>query len=127
MIWWEIDIPSGVDGLSLTPELKGQSKISRTYLHGEHSFHSDLSTHFIVTNEDKFIWYSQTGEEQYFNLLVDPREEHNAIHETKYLERIEALRNTLISELKDREEGYSDGQQLVVGRTPVNTLKIRND
>lgn len=122
-----IDIPRDVDGLSLASELKGQSKINRSYLHGEHSFHSDLSTHFIVTNEDKFIWYSQTGEEQYFNLLNDPREEHNAIHDTAYQDRIEYLRNTLISELKDREEGYSDGQQLIVGRTPVNTLKIRND
>ena len=30
--------------------------------------------HFILTKEDKYIWYSQTGRELYFNLRDDPHE-----------------------------------------------------
>ena len=32
------------------------------------------------------------------------------------------LRRLLIAELKDSEEGYSDGERLIPGRTPVNCL-----
>ena len=40
-----------------------------------------LGMHFIVTKTDKFIWYSQTGKELYFDLVNDPHESHNAIDE----------------------------------------------
>lgn len=121
-----IDVPEGVDGFSLVPELLGKSRNDREYLHGEHSFHSGLSNHYIVTKEDKFIWYSESGVEQYFNLNEDPREEHNAINDSIYQERVSYLRNILIKELKDREEGYSDGKSLIVGCKPKNSLHTLN-
>ena len=96
--------------------------LEKRFLHGEHSFHSSLSSQFIVTKTDKYIWYSEKNEEQYFNLEKDPREEHNAINDTKYQERIAYLRSVLIQELKDREEGYSDGASLKTGCTPLNSL-----
>lgn len=117
-----IPVPEGVDGFSLVPEIRGDAKNEREYLHGEHSFHSQLSNHFIVTKTDKYIWYSEKNVEQYFDLEKDPREEHNAIHDEQYQNRIAYLRKLLIEELKDREEGYSDGQSLIPGRTPVNFL-----
>jgi arylsulfatase len=117
-----IPIPDGVDGFSLAPEILGEEKNEREFLHGEHSFHSSLSSQFIVTKTDKYIWYSEKNEEQYFNLEKDPREEHNAINDTKYQERIAYLRSVLIQELKDREEGYSDGASLKTGCTPLNSL-----
>ena len=100
-----IKIPSEVDGFSLVPEIFGTKRNNREYLHGEHSFHSKLSNHFIVTTKDKFIWYSEKNEEQYFNLIEDPREEHNLIYDISYKERINYLRNCLIKELDGREEG----------------------
>lgn len=117
-----IPVPDGVDGISLTPEILGQKKNTREYLHGEHSFHSGLSNHYIVSSHDKFIWYSEKNEEQYFNLAKDPGETHNAVHDPEYHERIAYLRNILIQELKDREEGYSDGTSLIPGCTPKNQL-----
>ena len=120
-----IEIPETVDGISMAPEIiSGQAK-ERDYLHGEHSG-GIQSNHYIVTKHDKYIWFSQTGREQYFNLDIDPREEHDGIHDENYQERITVLRNYLIDELKDREEGYSDGKQLLKG-TPKPVLDWLNN
>ena len=117
-----LPIPEGVDGFSLVPEITGTGHNNRSYLHGEHSFHSHLSNQFIVTETDKYIWYSETGAEEYFHLALDPREQHNAINDPQYQERIDWLRNALIRELDGREEGYSDGVSLRCGYKPVTTL-----
>jgi len=111
-----VEIPETVDGISML------NSIDREYIHGEHSLGMD-SMHFIVTKTDKYIWYSQTGKELYFDLVSDPHESHNAISEEAYAQRIIYLRQKLISELVDREEGYSDGKQLIVGRPPQTVLK----
>lgn len=123
----DIPIPDTVDGLSLKDVIYKNKEVPRSYLHGEHSFHSDYSNHYIVTTHDKFIWYSTTGEEQYFDLQKDPTESHNAINDEEYQARICELRNCLIQELKDREEGYSDGKSLLKGKTPLNVLSNVHD
>ena len=66
-----------------------------------------------VYDTDKFIWLNERNEEQYFDLVNDPDETHNAIHDPDKQERIAYLRNLLIQELKDSEEGYSDGTRLI--------------
>lgn len=106
-------VPDSVDGVSLLAMIRGN--FSREYLHGEHSY-DDLSNHYIVTQTDKFCWFSQTGEEQYFRLSEDPHELHNLINDAGCLERIAFLRNALIKELANRPEGYTDGRQLISGR-----------
>lgn len=108
------DIPKDIDGIDIT-------KQDREYIHGEHSY-GDLSNHFIVTKNDKFIWYSQSGKEQYFVLKDDPKEKHDKINDPQYAQRIEYLKNLLIYELNDREEGYTDGEKLIVGITPKHSL-----
>lgn len=118
-----IKIPDTVDGLSLKNEILNHESIDRPYLHGEHSFHSQLSNHYIVTQHDKYIWFSEKDEEQYFDLTSDPLEEHNLIHDPACQKRIQELRQYLIHELKMREEGYSDGEKLLNTGHPVNTLK----
>lgn len=104
-----IKVPDSVDGQNMSGE------ILRDYLHGEHTF-GQKSHQFIVTKTDKYIWFSQTGEEQYFNLKTDPGETHNAVAEPENRSRIEWLRQKLVMELTGREEGYSDGTKLIVGR-----------
>ena len=108
-------IPDTVDGVSL---LHG---VDRTWLHGEHALGQD-SMHFIVTRRDKFVWYSQTGLELYFDLERDPRETRNAIADPDCAQRAAELRGLLIQELAGREEGYSDGERLIVGCTPKTVL-----
>ena len=116
-----IAIPNCVDGASLLSLLRDPSGCVRESLHGEHSF-GERSNHWMVTQRDKYIWFSQSGREQYFDLEADPRELHDRIQDPACGERIARLRGQLIEELKDREEGYSDGNRLIVGRTPVNVL-----
>lgn len=116
-----IPCPEESDGLDFSSCLFG-GRTDREYLHGEHSG-GLLSNHYLVTKTEKYIWYSQTGEEHYFRLDSDPRENHDLISAPEFQERISALRTLLIRELKDREEGYSDGKQLFTGKTPVNVLQ----
>ena len=67
------------------------------------------------------IWYSQTGRELYFNLRDDPHETKNALDENP--ERVAELRALLINALKNREEQYTDGHTLFVGKTPLTVLQ----
>lgn len=116
-----LPVPEAVDGQSFLPSLFGKAGFSREYLHGEHSA-GMLSNHFIATRQDKYIWYSQTGEEHYFCLQSDPGETHDLIGASESQERIAFLRGCLIKCLTGREEGYTDGKTLITGRMPVNCL-----
>lgn len=117
------EIPEVIEGKSMMPLAADASKQIREWLHGEHS-HGYASNHWIVTEKDKYIWYSQTGMEQYFDLEEDPKELHDLIQKEDRQERIAYLRQQLIVSLTGREEGYTDGTQLIVGRTPVANLSF---
>lgn len=114
-------IPDEVEGKSLVPLLKNTSGTIREWLHGEHTLGS-ASNHWIVTELDKFIWYSQTGVEQYFRLDQDPHELKNLIFDPSYKDRIHTLRCHLVKALKNSPEGYSDGKQLFVGKMARTNL-----
>ena len=91
------------------------------FLHGEHEM-GEYSTQFILTKEWKYIWYSQTGEEQLFNLKKDPDERKDLINEKEYSEIIQELRKYLIESLTGREEEYVENRRLVIGKHPKPTL-----
>lgn len=103
----------------------GESLLSpgpgREYLHGEHTY-GDLSNHWIVTKTDKYVWFSKTGREQYFDLVRDEYETHNAIHDKCAVERVEFLRSCLIDCLKDRPEGFVENGNLVAGKESYATI-----
>lgn len=107
-------IPDTVDGKSLLPLTIDPSSEVRSWLHGEHSYGS-MSSHWIVTPTDKYIWFSESGKEQYFYLKDDPRELHNLIDAPEHQSRISMLRETLIKTLADRPEGFSNGSRLIHG------------
>ena len=98
-------VPEETDGKSMMPMVSNPEKSIREWLHGEHLYGDD-SNHYIVTSRDKFIWYSQTGEEQYFDLSNDPRELHNAMRDAECKKRAETLRAYLTEALTGREEGF---------------------
>ena len=114
--------PSKIEGKSMVPLLENENVVLRDYLHGEHSGGS-ISNHYIATQNDKFIWFSQTGCEQYFRLDQDPYEHDNLIDSKSHKERINALRNILIHELEGREEGYSQDGHLIVGKQTRTCLR----
>lgn len=111
----DAQIPETVDGRSILPLIRKKEVEWREYIHGEHSYGNE-SNHFVVTGTEKYIWHSQTGEEQYFDLVDDPQELRNLVGDEKYKDRVRYWRDVLIKELEDREEGYSDGKELIVGR-----------
>lgn len=117
-----IKVPESLDGESMLGIMAGEKKQIRPYLHGEHEA-GPYSNHYIVTETDKFAWYSQTGEEQYFCLTTDPGERVNLIDSPECKERIDRLRTYLIQELEGRQEGYSDGSSLIKGCKPVVLLE----
>lgn len=115
----DLPIPDSLDGKSLLPVMQGRAQRVRDSLHGEHTGAEGpegLGNQFIVTEHDKYIWFTRTGVEQYFDLDRDPHELHNAIHDPSCQERIASLRQQLIETLQGREEGYSDGVQLIPGQ-----------
>ena len=122
-----LSIPEWVEGSSLAQELAGAEKLDRAYLHGEQSRDRDQSNQRIVTARDKYLWFTQTGVEQYFNLGEDPRETRGLIDDPACAEHIAELCGLLIDELEDqledREGGYVEDGKLVVGRTPVKVLE----
>ena len=112
-------IPDSVEGKSLMPLAADPKKRIRDYLHGEHSF-GERSNQWIVTEHEKYIWYSQTDQEQFFDLDNDPHETHDLMAEKPM--RAKILKDILIRELAGREEGYTDGERLIPGRRPQNCL-----
>lgn len=119
------DIPGSVDGESIwgiaRADKEARKKPWREYLHGEHS-QGAVSTHWVTDGSEKWIWYSQTGEEQFFDLTKDPGELRNLIHEPALQDRIAYWRSVLIRELEGREEGYVKDGSLIVGREPAAVL-----
>lgn len=116
-----VPIPSSVDGRSLLPVLQGHQVPWRDCLHGEHAegCGPHQSNHYLTDGRHKFIWYSHTGREQFFNLIEDPCEEHDLARIPQYAGQVGQWRRRLSAELKDRPEGFSDGVQLLAGRSHV--------
>lgn len=115
----ELPIPQGLDGKSLLPVMRGEQTQVREYLHGEHTGaegEKGLGNQYIVTPTDKYIWFTRTGREQYFDLKNDPNELCNRIEDPSCRARVAYLRDLLISELTGREDGYVENSKLVVGR-----------
>ncbi|TCP22330.1 arylsulfatase A-like enzyme [Scopulibacillus darangshiensis] len=116
-----VSIPKSVDGKSVLPLCSGANIKWRDYLHGEHAA-GDTSHHYVTNGKEKYIWFSQTGEEQLFDLVNDPQEIVNLADAAEYSDRLTFWRGMLIKELAGREEGYTDGEQLIVGAKPKATL-----
>ena len=114
-------IPGSVDGQSLLPLMRGEDVAWRQYVHGEHAA-GELSNHYITDGVHKLIWYSQTGVEQLFDIANDRAELNDLAAEPGCAETLERMRKALAAELAGREEGYSDGEQLIVGRPPRSCL-----
>jgi arylsulfatase A-like enzyme len=115
------EAPASVEGSSLLPLARQQDIEWREYIHGEHP-DGKLSNQYLTDGREKYIWFSQTGREQLFNLREDRGELRNLADDPQWAERLRLWRGRLIKELEGREEGYTDGRELIVGRKPRGTL-----
>lgn len=116
------EIPNTVDGFNLLPLTEHPDSSVRSWLHGEHSY-GEFSNHWIVTETDKYIWHSATGQEQYFNLKKDPHELHDCINDADCQERISLLRSHLVNVLKDRPYKVVENGRLLAGQPYPVTLE----
>ena len=108
----DVPIPNTVEGKSLVPLLRGDKCNWPEYLHLEHA---NLH-HTLTDGTEKYIWFTNDGREQFFDLSKDPDERHDLVDEPSALDRIGKWRQRLVHKLKDRPEGFSDGEKLVAGR-----------
>lgn len=114
-----IDIPDTVDGIDLLGDERNE------YIHGEHS-NGERSNHYIVTDRDKYIYFQISGKEQYFDLVNDPEEKHDAVNDEWCADRVRYLRGLMIDALRDREEGYvKDGRLVTVAEQPAILSKLQ--
>jgi arylsulfatase A-like enzyme len=116
-----VPIPEDVTGRSVLPLVRGQSAVEagwRDALHGEHAAHyePDDAMHYLVDGQHKYLWYSQTGQEQLFDLDHDPQELHDLARTADAEERLRPWRHRLIAVLRGRPEGFTDGDRLIPGR-----------
>ena len=105
------------DGISMLGAARGDE--SRDWLHGEHE-RGPSSNQWLTDGREKYIWWSQSGCEQFFDLTEDPRELHDLASARG--ERVAAWRARLVDELRGREEGFVDGDRLVPGRPQRSAL-----
>lgn len=116
-------LPAQVQGCSVLPLCRREQDVPwRSFLHGEHAF-GHLSTHYVTDGFEKYIWFSQTGREQFFDLRQDPQETTDLIGQPERRECVSAWRQRLIDSLAGREEGYVRDGALVAGQKPVACLK----
>jgi len=118
-----VKIPETVEGMSLLGLCRGEADRWREYIHGEHSA-GPQSNHYITDGRVKYVWFSQDGREQFFDLRNDPQELHNLINDPAVQADVERCRKWLIQELQGREEGYTDGKKLIPGRPPKSVLDV---
>lgn len=115
-----LPVPESVEGRSFLPLARGESVEWRPHLHGEHTL-GGQSVQWLTDGREKYVWFSGTGHEQLFNLEEDPQELHDLARDPAAAERVAPWRRALIEELTGREERFTDGERLIVGR-PVRPL-----
>lgn len=107
-----LEVPIGLDGISMLPILHSTEAQWRNWLHGEHLVFGQ-SLHWLIDGRWKYIWWSGTGREQLFDLATDPKELIDCSHSPE----VEIWRSRLVTELEQREEGFVQDGSLVRGRT----------
>ena len=109
-----VAIPEGVTGTSFVPLMRGEAVPWRPYLHGEHSgcYRYVDGNQWLVDERYKYVWMTQTGREHLFDLAVDPNEEHDL----SGTEDLGPWRARMMEVLRDRPEGFTDGERLISGR-----------
>ncbi|WP_238392671.1 arylsulfatase [Paenibacillus antri] len=113
-------VPETVEGRSLLPLCRGEAADWRNYVHGELAM-GEWSNQFLTNGKAKYIWFSQSGKEQFFDLERDPEERTDLARRPERAEELAAWREALVRELEGREEGFVANGKLVAGRpvTPV--------
>lgn len=109
-----VSVPDTVDGSSVLPLLRDAKAPWRDHLHGECAFVGSAPTgmHYVTDGREKLIYFTATGQQQFFDLADDPREMHDLIDDPGHAARVAHWRGILLSELRSRPEGFVRGDAL---------------
>lgn len=108
-----VEIPDTCTGKSLLPIMRGEQSAVRDILHGEHAscYEKHHANHYLTDGHRKYIWHSQLGREQLFDLDADPHELHDLARDADAESQLAPWRQHLIEVLRDRPEHFvADGQ-----------------
>lgn len=107
------EVPSDMDGASMLSLLKSNDAPWRQYIDLEHATcYSDRNYWTALTDGHlKYIWFLTTGEEQLFDLYLDPQETTNQAGNKKYKKQLAAMRQAMVHLLSERgDEWVRDGK-----------------
>ena len=109
-----VPAPTDLDGRSLLPLIRGECERVRELLHSEHSpcYSEAQAFHALTDGRWKYIWRPFTGAEQLFDLAEDPGECQDLSAADP--EATGHWRRQLLERLRDRPEGFTDGERLVM-------------
>lgn len=131
-----LPIPESVDGKSMAPMLMGKEYGDwRDYLHincvhldhgapkgrvktEKHNLFDEKASHALTDGKMKYVWHVTSGTEQLFNLEEDWKELYDLAGKPEWQEELELWRKRMVEELKNSEEGFSDGEKLIPGKEP---------
>lgn len=131
-----LPIPESVDGKSMAPMLMGKEYGDwRDYLHincvhldhgapkgrvktEKHNLFDEKASHALTDGKMKYVWHVTSGTEQLFNLEEDWKELYDLAGKPEWQGELELWRKRMVEELKNSEEGFSDGEKLIPGKEP---------
>lgn len=116
-------VPEGIAGKSLRGTVEGKRKEPvHKWIHGEHSacYSEDEAMQFLTDGKRKYIWFTKTGKEQFFDLETDPRECRDLAGKAARREELLMWRSRMAAKLSGRcADGLSDGVRLIPGLLPA--------
>lgn len=116
----EGSVPADMDGQSLVNLINGNTEKWRKYIDLEHStcYSPDNYWCALTDGKMKYIWRFHTGEEELFDLSMDPHELKNVAKEKRYRSQLLLMRAAMVRHLSERgEEFVKDGQLQVLKHT----------
>jgi len=109
--------PARVDGVDLTPTLRGRKQAIRQWLHFEHSpcYSQAQAYHALTDGRFKYIWRTADGREHLFDLEKDPTEIRDLSDDATHSDVLSQWRARMVKRLANRPEGFSKNGKLVPG------------
>ena len=108
-----IPAPASVTGLSVLKAI--QDEPWRSFIHGEHSpcYSADEAMHYLTDGKEKYMYFPISGSEMLFDIAIDREEKSDVSQLPKYKEHLASWRSRLVELLAPRNDGFSDGKQLL--------------
>jgi arylsulfatase A-like enzyme len=97
----------GAEGTSLLPLLAGADPPWRTDFLVEHILASNIPTYCAVRNQGFIYVKYQTGEEELYNLALDPYQRRNVSSRPRYVSRKSAMHSRLVQLCSPPPPGYT--------------------